>query len=114
MVLSVGVHEFGEDFAAGANTIFGKRCKRFVDQVEAAGEVELFGVDVEDAGEDIALFVGFHEHVDGARLAGGCVVFMDLAEAEVRAVVQLNVDGGVVIVVDVDIFELRDEAGFVD
>ena len=72
------------------------------------------GVHVEDAGQDFALVVGFHQHLDGVGLVGGVVVLMQLAQTQVRAVVQLHVDSGVGIVVDGDVFEVGHEADFAD
>jgi len=79
----VRAHELREDLAAGADTIFVQGRQRFVDQVEAAGEVELFCVDVEDSREDFAFFVGFHEHVDGACFVRRRVVLMQLTSTVV-------------------------------
>ncbi len=108
------LHEGFEDLWGGADAVGGEGSEGLVDHVEEGGEVGLLGVDVEDAGEDFAGVFVAEEEVEGALAAGGVVVLVDLAEAHVGAVVEFDVDGGVGVVVDVDVLELGDEADLGD
>ncbi len=55
------LHYFVEDCFAGADALVGQGAEGLVDEVQQVGEAGLFGVQVEDAGEDFVLGVRVHQ-----------------------------------------------------
>ena len=84
--------------------------QRLIDHVQHVEEVGRLGVDVEDAGQDFAFSVGFSEAGHGLNLVRRVVVFFQFAQMQAGAVVHGDFDRCAGIVLDVDFFEVGDEA----
>src|SRR2546423_1155909 len=102
-------HELRELVGAQAQLAFLQVFQRPLRDVLGGGEVVHRGVDVKKAGHQMALSSALLDHAERRPAVGGVVVLTELLEPDVRTVVELNVPHGAWLVVDLDLFEERDE-----
>ena len=84
--------------------------QRFVDDVQLGQEVVAIGLDVDQAGRELAAARGFVQPPERADLVGRVVVFFELLQQQLRPVVHRHFLRRARLVVDRDVLEERHEA----
>src|SRR6266851_3975776 len=102
-------HEPGEVLARHAQLVLAQVLERPLRDVLGRREVVHRGVDIEQSGHEVALCARLLDHLNRGTPVPRVVVLAELLEQYVRPVVQLHVAHGARLVVDVDLFEERDE-----